>query len=170
MLADKDIDETMAADWAAIREKHTVEDETPDLAGEPEVEAVAPETPESVVDSKPRDESGKFTRAPKESKDAAKSAEQADTSQREPTAAALPVNREKETQSADVNRPPSSWKPTARAEYDKLSPVIKAEIHRREADMSAGAQQLLPDATLGKEMRASGHICFASVDLRLDYG
>jgi hypothetical protein len=42
----------------------------------------------------------------------------------------------------------------ARAEFDKLSPTLKAEIHRREADFQAGQAQLIPDATLGRELRS----------------
>jgi hypothetical protein len=43
---------------------------------------------------------------------------------------------------ADDNRPPSTWRPAAKDKWDKLDPVIKTEIKKREHDMMAGAAAL----------------------------
>ena len=157
MLADKTMDEEMAADWAAIKEKHATE------APEPvEVEAEAPAEVEAepVKDERPRDESGKFAKAPKEAKPAkAEAAPEPAEPAKEPAkaeAAPAPVEAEAAPQDAtqrDVNRPPSTWKPTARSEWEKLPPSVKAEIHRRESDFMNGQSQLLPDAKLGSAIR-----------------
>jgi hypothetical protein len=153
ILADKDIDTTMAADWAAIMDKHAVE---PD---EVEAPAVEPETPaaESVVDrGDGRRPDGKF--APKvkeiapEKEPAARTEAKAppkEGASPDPQAAAQP---DQPIPERDVTRPPSTWKPTARAEWEKLPPTVKAEIHRRESDFMNGQSQLLPDAKFGKSV------------------
>ena len=38
-------------------------------------------------------------------------------------------------------RPPATWSATAKAEFSKLSPVVRGEIAKREADFSRGIQQ-----------------------------
>lgn len=127
------IDDEMAADWAAIREKHAEPVDEAPISNEetPEVK----ETSERV-----RDESGKFAKADAVREEVEKTAE--------------PVQSEQDaTQQRDVNRPPSTWKPVVRAEWDKLSPTVRAEIHRREVDFQNGQAQLLPDARLGQSMR-----------------
>lgn len=159
MLAD-DIDETMSKDWADIQDKFAVEEPEAAPIGEPEhhVETVTEEEPaqqlEARTDDRPRDKDGKFVRPAKESKpadgkpadnQAARKTEAAPV-QTQPDAAAQGAQR-------DVNRAPSTWKPAARAMWDKLSPEIRAEIHRREGDFQAGQAQLLPDATFGKTVR-----------------
>jgi len=64
VLADKDIDQTMAADWAAIMEKHAVEPEEIDpVAAEPE----APTQDSVVTTERVRNEDGTFAETPKES-------------------------------------------------------------------------------------------------------
>jgi hypothetical protein len=67
------------------------------------------------------------------------------------TAAEVPAGDQPQVR--DVNRAPSTWKPAARAEWDKLSPAIRAEIHRREQDFLNGQTQLRPDTELGSKMR-----------------
>lgn len=137
------IDEEMASDWAAIREKFK---EEPEVKAEPE--AKAPEAKEAPVEpkveepkeSKPertRDATGKFAKEPEPVNPT-------------PSVAETPVPEHSER---DINRAPSTWKPAARAEFDKLSPAIKAEIHRREGDFQNGQAQLLPDARFGAEVR-----------------
>ena len=155
MLAEKGLDEQMAKDWAAIREKHTVEEPEPEQVAEapaetPEAqtadgEATRAEGEAATAPDRTRDETGRFVKEPK-----AKPEKRAE-------AAAAPVQEqptEPEAQAQrDVAKAPSSWKPTARAEWDKLSPAIKAEIHRREADFHTGRSQLLPDAQFGQSIR-----------------
>lgn len=155
-LADKDVDATMASDWATIQDKYR--------ADEPEVEAIVADEPtsEGIADApvldRAREPDGKFKAEPKETKAdkvekttpvAAKDTLAAPS--KEGAAAATPEPTD--APQRDITRAPSTWKPTARAEYDKLPPAIKAEIHRREADFQNGQAQLLPDAKMGAELR-----------------
>ncbi len=157
VLADKDIDTTMAADWAAIMERHAVEPEAAELpAPEPEQESV-------VEDGRARNEDGTFAKPAKESavvrepvrKEVAPKEAKAIPG-RETKVAPIPEAADgiaQAEQSRDITRAPSTWKPTARAEYDKLPPAIKAEVHRREQDFLDGHKQLRPDADFGKSVR-----------------
>lgn len=178
VLADKDIDQTMAADWNEILERHTVEEEveeTPAAAGaQPDESAHAPADGQQAdtAGERQRDESGRFKPAPKASKGtktegaAAKDSQPAagkkgaqsagaegDQTQQPDPAAANSQQLPADGQQRDITRPPSSWKPTARAEWAKLPESVRAEIHRRETDFMAGQSQLLPDAKFGKDMR-----------------
>lgn len=150
-LEDKNIDEQMAADWSAIRDKFKVEEpETPEPAAEPEAPAQ-----ESVVETpeRARDDSGRFTKAAESSKNAEPVGQKpAPTEAPAQEPAAEPVVSVKGTP-VDLTRAPSSWKPAARAEFAKLPEAIRAEIHRRESESAAGVHQLMPDAQLGKSMR-----------------
>lgn len=156
-LSDKDVDDTMAADWAAIQDKYKVD--TPEPVDPPEPEAPADPEPETIPVSREAD--GKF-----KAKDDKAAKPVADAKPKEPTVAKTTAPAaadspapsetgapEPSSPARDINRAPSTWKPTARAEFDKLSPVIKAEIHRREADFLNGQAQLRPDAELGSSMR-----------------
>ena len=147
-LAGKDVDDQIAADWSAIREKMVADE--PEEAAEPvsaETEAPVaekPETPGKAAPAVARDEEGRFKPAPKEAK--VKEAKPVKAEQE-----AAPA--EKAVEARDVNRAPSTWKPTARAEWEKLPPSVRAEIHRRESDFLSGQSQLLPDAKLGSNIR-----------------
>lgn len=149
VLAEKDIDTTMAADWATIREKYKEE--------EPESPESEPEAPEKPLEAKPeraRDETGKFVEQPKETKPEVKT-------EAKPVEKAVETASEPEPQAAietsqsqrDLNRAPSTWKPTARVEWEKLPAPVRAEIHRREQDFLNGQREILPDAQFGKSMR-----------------
>jgi hypothetical protein len=152
LFTDKEGDDELAADWAAIREKHTVETPDPDPAPEPDptpdpAVAAAPDpkpAPEKPVTGKDRvrDDTGKFVAQSKEKK--------ADPKVTAPQPAETPAEAP-----PDSARAPSSWKPTARAEWDKLSPLVKAEIVRREQDAFRGLEQMRPDAQLGQQIRAA---------------
>jgi hypothetical protein len=161
-LSDKDVDESIAADWATIQEKYrpeepaAVEADAPaDVAAETDAETIPvsreadgkfkAQTDKDAKPDKVKPVADKATKATKETP--------AETQQRAATAAADPQADPAQPQARDINRAPSTWKPTARAEFDKLSPAIKAEIHRREADFQNGQAQLIPDATLGKNLR-----------------
>lgn len=152
-LNDANVDESIAADWKEILERHAVE--------EPEPSATTPEPAAEPTDEPPeqkvapaRDESGKFVKAEKQDGESKQTKEtqalQQDDRQAVGAQPAVEVDR---GAVRDVNKAPSSWKPTARAEYDKLPPAIKAEIHRREQDFQNGQTQLLPDAQFGKSLR-----------------
>jgi hypothetical protein len=151
LLAEREnTDSEMAADWAVIKEKFA-EPEAPEIESAPEVEAV--ETLETRVDDRARDETGKFAKAPKETKapvekatPAAKEAAPVVADASEPATPAAPAR--------DITRAPSSWKPAIREEWQKLPEAVRAEIQRREQDFQNGQAQLLPDATMGKQMRA----------------
>ena len=160
MLADKTMDEEMAADWAAIREKHATAEPVEAEAPAEEVEAAPVENAEPVKDERPRDPTGKFVKAPKESKEPPKEAApeaaepvQAVDPPKGADPAPEPATQPQDASQRDINRPPSTWKPTARAEWEKLPPSVRAEIHRRESDFMAGQSQLLPDAKLGATIR-----------------
>lgn len=142
-LGEATIDEEIASDWASIREKHAVEPEAPAVEATPE-----PIVEEKPVDTRARDEQGKFAKVEKEVEKPAEKAPEAinPVVETAPEAPEPPLNR-------DINRPPSTWKPQVRTEWDKLSPTVKAEIHRREADFQNGHAQLLPDARLGSEIK-----------------
>ena len=167
-LSDKDVDADIASDWAAIQEKYAPEpvDDTAIEGGEgaasakgvPALEHDETDTGEKIPVSREAD--GKFKAQDKAGKDAKPAIEKSakpSTKTAQPAAAddAKPAAEAStdQPQARDINRAPSTWKPTARAEWDKLSPAIKAEIHRREADFQNGQAQLLPDATLGKNLR-----------------
>lgn len=151
LLAEKDIDDTMAADWAAIQEKHALpEEEAPPIVEAEPVAVATEEEPAVPVAAKPRDETGKFVKP-------AKAPVVKDSKQ--PAAPKTAVVAEPETpeqpqaQTRDVNRAPSTWKPAIREEWAKLPPTVRAEIHRREADFQHGQAQLLPDARFGQQLR-----------------
>lgn len=151
-LTDDNINETMAADWAGIREKfkeELPEAPTAEIAETPE----APEAPPQeipVADGRERNEDGTFKPKAKESA-IRPAADPKNVAPSEPVAQE-PVISTKGTP-LDLNRAPSSWKPAARADFAKLPENARAEIHRRESESAAGVQQLLPDAQLGRSMR-----------------
>jgi len=151
-LTDADIDTQMAADWAAIQEKHAAdepEELSPIAAKADTAIPEAAKADDAIADvsreTKPRDEAGKFVKkegaAPEQgNKNASQNASVDDQA---------PVVSEPPPTERNITRPPSTWKPVVRAEWDKLTPSVKAEIHRREADFQNGQAQLLPDARLG---------------------
>lgn len=170
-LNDADIDETMADDWKAIQEKYAVEEEV-----------FPPEESTNEVDSsstadRARDAGGKFVS--KETTDRSAKTDDRSASQKEKAGdgkvaagkdatrpgkgndgdvpgTSDPIRQQPEQAAElarDINRPPSSWKAAERALWDKVDPALRAAIHRRESEMAAGAQQLLPDAQFGKGLR-----------------
>ena len=150
LLTDHEVDEEIGADWQSILSKHEGDDEPETPADAPEPETAAPE-PETNADDPPRREDGKFAKRPKADK--AEKGEKQPTDAPEQPAAAAKTETQADTAGRDLNRAPSSWKPTARAAWDKVPAEIRAEIHRRESDFMAGQSQLLPDAKFGKDLR-----------------
>jgi hypothetical protein len=173
-LADRDTDSTMAADWREISARYAPEDDGETIAtdeaapaDESPAEGAAPAEdkaaklaadkgePEKIAVARDRD--GKFKPKPKEAPAAAKGATPAadQTATSAATGTDAPAAGADNALQRDIARPPSTWKPAARAEWDKLTPAIRAEIHRREADFQQGQAQLLPDARLGADIRST---------------
>jgi hypothetical protein len=151
LLAEREnTDAEMAADWAAIQEKFA-EPEAPEAELAPETEVV--ETLETRVDERARDESGKFAKVAKEAKAPVEKATPA-PKEAAPVVAESSDPAPQAAPARDITRAPSSWKPAIREEWGKLSENVRAEIQRREQDYQNGQAQLLPDATMGKQMRA----------------
>lgn len=177
-LRDADVDDDMAADWADIVSRHTAGDDT-DTDTTPARDA-PPSDDKGAHEGKPaagaddgtgtqppgdKDHrtDGKFAkgnryrRAP--GKVAAKPAGEEPPGTKPAagdTTAAAPKPGEQppaEPQQRDITKPPTTWRPTARAAWASLPEPVRAEIHRREADFMAGQSQLLPDAKYGKDLR-----------------
>jgi len=155
-LGDETIDQEMAADWAKITEKYAVEPE-PESPAPGQTAEETPAVAEEAAPERARDDSGKFVKA-----DPAKALSRGAQADAKPDKVdpAPPVDAKvgatPEGASAperDVNRPPSTWKPAARAEWEKLPPAIRTEIHRREQDFLEGHKQIRPDADFGKSVR-----------------
>lgn len=150
-LTDKDIDSTMAEDWKDILARHQPEEAEHEIEQEsrkqPEenVSGESTEQESAQVEARPRNEDGTF--APKSKESAA-----ANEPVGQKVAPEAPQTETTTTPERDLTKPPSTWKPTARAEWEKLPPAIKAEVHRRETDWLNGQAQLLPDAKLGKSV------------------
>jgi hypothetical protein len=149
LLTDRDVDQEISSDWAEIVARNQIEDEvaeieTPEPAKAEPAKAEPAEEPAKPAEA--RDEQGRFVKAQKvKEPKAAPVAKQvnAEPSKEDSGLAAAP------SPERDVSRAPSTWRPAARAEWEKLSPALKAEIHKREADFMTGQSQLLPDAKLG---------------------
>jgi hypothetical protein len=149
-LNDADINESMAKDWAAIREKFAVEEPDPKAA---EPETTEPVEPQESAETRPRDESGKFVKQEKaDAKEDVQPVHDPADPGADPNVASEPLLTTKGAP-VDITRAPSTWKPTARVDFAKLPESARAEIHRRETESAAGVAQLMPDAQLGKSMR-----------------
>jgi hypothetical protein len=161
-LSDKDVNDTMAADWAEIQSRYRVEDDAPAGETAPAAGDVEVDPPKEVIPVS-RKPDGKFKAQDKDTVDpkaakvdkatpaaakpltSAPSKEDAGAATAEPPAGEHPER--------DLNRAPSSFRPLARTEWDKVPASIRAEIYRREQDFLNGRDQLLPDAQLGKGLR-----------------
>lgn len=179
-LSDSNVDDTMAEDWKTIQGKYALEEgEGETGGGETEIARETEQTQESSTSpAGGRNKDGTFAKVTKESPDGqSKQEKEGQSGKASKTASA--EGRSDQTQGrpqnsngtggpetgvgeaadggsrSDTNRAPSSWKPAERAEYATLSPVVKAAIHRRESEMAAGAQQLVPDAQFGRSIRSA---------------
>jgi len=153
-LNDADINESMAKDWEAIREKFAVEEPTPEPATPDPVDTKVEQAPAKEPEEG-RDERGRFTPKAKDEKvEPTKADDSAGTPAPAQAASETPVvGSPGAIAERDINRAPSTWKPAARVDFEKLPQHTREMIHRREADFMAGQAQLLPDAQLGKSMR-----------------
>jgi hypothetical protein len=143
------LDEELADEWQRIQARHMSDDgDKPEPAAEAETTDDAGDEAEGVP---ARDDKGRFASGKAEDEAATQPEAKADEAPAaEPEAQAEPTD---DAPARDLNRPPSSWKPAAKAAWDALPPEIRAEVHRRESDWLQGQAQLLPDAELGRSMR-----------------
>lgn len=169
------VDQEIASDWKDILGRHTEETHVDSPAPEPEkakgaaddqgaagkaAPAAAGEDESAAAAGeadKPRDEAGRYKPVTKPAKQdrvaAAAKPAKADQAADDVQADAAKEVQPQPGQARDLNRPPSTWRPTARAEWAKLPEGVRAEIHRREADFLSGQSQLLPDAKFGSAMQ-----------------
>lgn len=158
------LDEELAAEWQAIQQRHMADD---DAAGgaEPAADAATGGAEDDAhagddADARARDDQGRFAAKAGEA-DKAADAPGAPATGDAPAAGSPQTAGSSEdgqdgqdgSPARDLNRPPSSWKPAAKAKWEGLDPEIRAEVHRRESDWLRGQSQLLPDAELGRSMR-----------------
>ena len=112
-----------------------------------------PEEPSEPQPAKPRDETGKFTKAPKPAAPAEKPANEASPGTSEQVAAGVEKPEgATATPALDLNRAPSSWKPAAKAAWNALPEPVRAEIYRREGDFHAGLKDIKENADFGQSI------------------
>lgn len=106
-----------------------------------------------------RDDTGKFVKAEDKPKESAAPAEKPDKTAQ--SGAVVQVAAEVEAppvtttgQPIDINRPPSSWKPAAKAAWAALPEPIRAEVHRRESDFLNGVKGIKENADFGQSIRS----------------
>lgn len=120
-------------------------------------DAVIAESEATGAAQRARDEAGKFT---KKTESAAPA--KADTP-KEPTTAAAQEPGAAEPEAplkfgdtpVDIKRPPSSWKPAAKAAWAALPEVIRAEIYRRETNYSNDQRGIRENADFGQAVKAT---------------
>lgn len=141
-------------------EEDKTEKEAPAAEAAPE-EPVEEQQPKSA--ERPRGPDGKFLPKSEAKESAAPAkAENLDTppSQAAAPAQAAAAPQEPEQpllgpsgQPIDLNRPPSSWKPAAKAVWANLPPEVRAEVYRREGDFHLGNKPLKENADFGQAIR-----------------
>lgn len=134
------LDEELATEWQNIQARHMGEDEL-----DPEPRAPAAD------EGRARDEQGRF--APKAEAPQAEKPEAPTGKESLPVAQGDEEQPDEQASARDLARPPSSWKPAAKAAWEALPADIRAEVHRREQNFLEGQARLLPDAELGRNMR-----------------
>lgn len=152
---DAGMDESIRATLREINSRNASEPAEP--ASEEPAAEVSAETPETT--ERARDEKGQFAKAPKESAATAKAA----TPEKPVEAAGTePVAAEPEKplvtttgQPIDINRPPSAWKPAAKAAWTALPEPVRQEIYRRETDFMHGQKGMRENADFGQEIKAT---------------
>jgi hypothetical protein len=146
---DEELNESIAATLKDIQSREAPIDKVDDAV-------IAASEAVGKTNDKPRDPEGKFTKAPKESKQSTAPAEKPDKA---PIAGAVeqvavaPTEAVEAPQGIDISRAPSSWKPAAKAAWAALPEPVRAEIYRREGDFHNGAKGIKPDADFGKSIR-----------------
>lgn len=146
------MDETIRNTLAEIRSRNTDAETAEIIAKEPPKTEVPAEPKEEPAKAEPeqraRDEEGKFIKGQQKRHTPASTPQktppaQAEPPAKEPTQALEPAAAEPETPelkfgavTVDLKRPPSSWKPAAKAVWNSLPDTVKAEVYRRETDFS----------------------------------
>lgn len=147
------LDESLAESWKEISAKYATDEEPLNAEAEggekPEGEEVhtEPEKPEQ-----PRRADGTFDKPEKAQVEKPPKPQKAEKPQADAGTDEAP-ERQAKVRALDVNRAPSSWKPTIRAEWKNLPESVRTEIWRREQDFHDGQQQYLPDAQFGRTLR-----------------
>lgn len=153
---DAAMEETIRGVLAKQKEEGTVNETTVDEPAAADIEQPSKEAV-PAADIKARDETGKFVKQDKAAKPAAtESAAPAETPTQTPEtanepAAAAPT--EEAPQGIDINRPPSSWKPAAKALWSGLPEAIRAEVYRREDGIHNGVKAIRESADFGQSIR-----------------
>lgn len=70
--------------------------------------------------------------------------------EKEPVPTDVPTDKDPKDELADspLAKAPTTWRPEAAAEWEKIPPAVKEEILKREADMFSGIEQYKTGATL----------------------
>lgn len=144
-LTDKDVDADIAADWQAILDRQTDEDEE-ELLEERSQETEREETPppaakQPETKEAPRGKNGRFQPRQQESSEPPEQTEQQQ------------LGNQEGRRQWDLTRAPSSWRPTARKDWEKVPESVRAEVYRREEDSARGAQQLQESARFGQSIQ-----------------
>jgi hypothetical protein len=148
------MDETIREDYREITARLTAEDSA-------EPEAVAPINAPDKAESRPRGEDGKFIKA---------EAPAAEPTSAAPETASQPLNPEVTAPAAaeaepaptlpdgrpiDLTRPPSSFKPAAKAAWAQVPDAVKADIYRRETEHHQGYRGIKEQADFGASMKST---------------
>lgn len=164
------LDADMANDWAHIREHGVAPDsdgdgvataDPADGAGEAAATGNEPADAAAPAPAAVRDPAtGKFQKPARTATTvadppaaAAAAADPAAAANVQPPAADSAAGVDAQGRPLDINRAPSSWKPAERAEWNKLSPLARAAIHRRESDFLKGSAELRAGADYAREMQ-----------------
>lgn len=107
-------------------------------AAEPEASTEAAPEAAEVTDTRARDELGRF--APKTEQEAREAAAKP-LEQQAPTEPVKAAPEAPQGQEQPV-RPPPGWSVASKAEFDKLSPHVKADIVKREVEVNQGLAKL----------------------------
>lgn len=140
---DARLDESIRENLREIQARETVDPDTPD-------------TPAST--DKPRASDGTFVaKAPTEAAAGTEVGATAPIDGAAPAPAAAAAATGELAQAADLNRPPSSWKPAAKAAWAALPEIVRADIHRREFDFHNATFKgpLKENADFGQSIRTT---------------
>lgn len=146
-----------AAMTETIRAKLAEINERPEDDGAPPESPDAPSlasTPAVTPSDKPRDTTGKFTKAAESAPPASIPASPV-TGEDSPPEGADPEQSIANAPQpiADLTRPPPQWKPAAKNAWGNLPEEVRAEVHRRESDSLIRNQETREVAQFGKTMR-----------------
>ena len=161
-LTDQDVDEDIASDWNKIIDGATADELVADAEGRAAEEGTTADPPQGeqtdagAQAQDPR--TGRFlpgTRAagdrepPADDPNRQAPQRQAPAAQQQQPGAEPPLIRT-DGAPVDITKPPSSWRPTARAAWAALPEPVRAEIYKREGDYIRDRDQFREDAQIGK--------------------